>query len=135
MVLNWFMIGTLYLSFTVIYLSTFGTASALTRELRYLFDLSYFSLMCLQVISGLGGKATNVHAIYYVSALSFGAVMIIAMGLSMWAAVNSFETEDGGLRWWLILAVASTFLAYGLAGLLHGEIFAIVTNFPQYLVR
>lgn len=138
-ILNWVTVGSLYLSYVLVFNMTFEALDQVNQdedsipgdgvadELQYAFSLSYTLLTILQFLVGLGGKANDTHSIYYVCFMVYGVIMVAAMGLSAWHMATLAFNE------FIILAALISFIVYAFTSLLHGEFFAIAVVLIQYL--
>ena len=127
MILNWFTVGSLYLSFAIVFFMAFESFRSVQEELRFVFNVAYFFLTILQFLVGLGGKANDTHRIYWVCSLIYGLIMSTAMILSVWHLVtNSFNI-------FVVFAAIIAFGSYAVGALMHGELFAVCGVVLQYL--
>ena len=127
MVLNWFTVGSLYLSFAIVFFMAFESFKSVQEELRFVFNVAYFFLTILQFLVGLGGKANDTHRIYWVCSLIYGLIMMCAMVLSIWHLItNSFNI-------FVVFAAIIAFGSYAFGAFMHGELFAVCGVVIQYL--
>lgn len=127
MVLNWFTVGSLYLSFAIVFFMAFESFPGVQEELHFVFNVAYFFLTILQFLVGLGGKANDTHRIYWVCSLIYGLIMSCAIVLSVWHLItNAFNI-------FVVFAAIIAFGSYAMGGFIHGELFAICSVALQYL--
>lgn len=127
LILNWFTVGTLYLSFSIVFFMSFSAFPSVERELIYTFNIAYMFLTILQFLLGLGGKANNTHRMYWVCCLIYGLIMYLALLLSLY----HLATQNPSI--FVVIAALVAFGSYAVGALLHGELVTIMMVLPQYL--
>jgi len=125
--LNWLSVGSLFLSLVIIFSMAFDQISSGSNEIMYIFELVYTFVTLLQLISGLGSRPQDVQKLYFVSALTYGMLMMLAIILSGW------HLFMGRLSMTIVIASAGAFTSYFLSALIHGELPATVSVFFQYM--
>lgn len=128
-IVSWFSVGTLLLSFLVIFFSALVFAPAGEKELELGLPFLYISLLFLQLVLGLAGRLKDLSNVYFIACILWG----IAMFLALLAAAFVIGTLEASF--FVIVTVIVAQMVYLGAALFHGPydfLFTLI-SYPLYL--
>jgi len=128
-VVSWFSVGTLLLSFLVIFFSALVFAPAGEKELQIGLPFLYVALLFLQLVLGLAGRLKDLTTVYFTATMLWG----IAMFLALLSAAFVIGTQEASF--FVVVTVIVAQMVYLGAALFHGPYDFVFTllSYPLYL--
>jgi len=128
MLISWFGIGSLFLSFFLIYKLAFEQVGpAAGSAIMWAFSSTFMIIVLAQLLLALGNKPHEVARVYYVLAMGMGVIMYFSIVLSAW------HLGQGNLPIIVLVAASSSFFVYGVCSALHWRLDVIVLSIAQYM--
>lgn len=112
--LTWFGIGSLFLSFVIIFNNAFDQLGGAGPTMQLIFYVSYFLITLWLLLLALGSRVGDASVLYYTASLGYGLLTYVALVLSGW------HLSSGRLPLLVLFAAIATFASYAMVALLHG---------------
>lgn len=126
LLLNWFSVSSLFLSFMIILKNALAGVSG--QDLILLaFGFIYVGCLGLQVLLALLVKVQDVQRTYFVISIFYGLCSLLALALGTWYMASGGVTEI------FFIAALAGFGSYMAGAILHRQILAVVSVFLQYI--
>lgn len=128
-IVSWFSVGTLLLSFLVIFFAALVFAPGGENELRVGLPFLYVTLLFLQLVLGLAGRIKDLSDVYFIACILWGIAMFLAL-LAAAFVIGTLQAD-----FFVIVTVVVAQMVYLGAALFHGPYDFILTflSYPIYL--
>jgi len=128
-ILNWFLIGSYYITFLLVLGAVLDDSNGPEKLLRYGLTFLYLLTTTGQFLVALGNKPHEVKALYGLSSLLYGAMTVATLLMGF---VSIWNGTDVPVH--VILAAAMITGSVFLCAFLHGEMTKVLPVFIHYLV-
>lgn len=126
LVLNWFNVAFLYLSFQIIFRNALEDITG-RDVIMLLFNVAYGGALFLQLLLALLVKVEEVERTYLFISLVFGVCAFIALTLGVWYIAS------GGILTVFFIAALAGLGSYFTGALLHRQLLTVLSTFFQYI--
>lgn len=128
MIIAWFGIGSLFLSFFLIYTLSFQqVGDSAGGAIMWVFSSSFMIIILAQLLLALGNRPDEVARVYYSTSVGLGVIMYFSIVLSAW------HLSSGKLNIVVLFAAASSFAVYALCSALFWRLDVATASIMQYL--